>query len=164
MSLLNHSVFCLIRKKWVSALPEEKVRQRLVREMVEELGYPIGAIALEKSLSELPHLSTVRSLPKRRADLIVFSKDLHLSHPFYPLLLVECKAVSLTPKVLRQVVGYNQFVGACFIGVVSPSTSVFGWFEPNQPELSFFDTLPRYESLLSLAKSRACHQLINGIS
>lgn len=141
-------LFCSIRKKWVNSLPEEKVRQRLIYDMIHRLGYPPGLIVLEKKLSTLPHLSKTPSVPNRRADLIVFAKNLHPADLLSPLLLVECKAIPLTPSVLRQIVGYNQFVGACFIGVVNASQFLLGWFEPSQKEFSFLNELPSYESLL----------------
>lgn len=121
--------------------------------MIDRLGYPPGIIALEKSLSSLPHLSGTPSVPKRRADLIVFGKNLHSAHSLFPLLLIECKAIPLTPAVLRQIVGYNQFVGARFIGVANESGFFLGWFEPSQRQFSFINELPSYESLLSRAQN-----------
>ena len=50
------SLFCPLRKIWVAALPEEKIRQALIQKMTQHLGYPLGNIALEKSLDQLPHL------------------------------------------------------------------------------------------------------------
>jgi len=103
------------------ALPEEKVRQALIYEMTQNLGYPMGNFALETNLAYLPHLqNTKRIPPRRRADVVVFASGLHPEHPFYPLLLIECKAVFLTKKAWRQMVGYNQFVGACFVAGVDP--------------------------------------------
>jgi hypothetical protein len=115
------SLFCPVRKKWVRALPEERVRQALIHDMTQHLGYPIGNMALETTLAHLPHLRSKKIVPpQRRADLVVFAHGLHPKHSFYPLLLVECKAAPLTKKAWRQMVGYNQFVGAYFIAVVTP--------------------------------------------
>lgn len=145
---MQNSLFCLIRKTWVAALPEEQVRQALIHEMTQHLGYPLKSLILEKELDQLPHIQPHLSLPKRRADLIVLVKDLHPQHPFYPLLLVECKAVPLANKVLRQIVGYNQFVGAPFIAVVNQTQSYFGWYHREKKDFMFQQGFIPYDVLL----------------
>jgi hypothetical protein len=142
------SLFCPLRKVWVTALPEERVRQSLIQKMTLSLGYPLGNIALEKSLDQLPHLQAITSLPKRRADLIVFAKDLHPQHSLYPLLLVECKAIPFTPKVLRQIVGYNQFVGAPFIAAVNQTHTYLGYYHPRYQDFIFQEGLLPYTVLI----------------
>ena len=66
------------RKKWVAKTPEELIRQFLIGQMIEKLDYPKSLIAVEKELSQLPQLAvpitSKDQLPKRRADIIVFSK------------------------------------------------------------------------------------------
>lgn len=94
-------------------LPEERVRQRLYRHLVEELGYPPSLIALEVELKDLPHLFGV-PVPKRRLDLLCLEKV-----SMRPLLLVECKAVKLTQKALDQLLGYNYFVEARYLALVN---------------------------------------------
>lgn len=149
---MTNFLFCPLRKTWVSDLPEERVRQSLIQDMTERLGYPANSIALEKSLGQLPHLEAHPfSLPKRRADLIVFVKDLHPQYPFYPLLLIECKAVHLTPKVLRQLVGYNHFVNAYFIAAVNQSDTFLGCYHPEYKDFKFQKGLLSYEELLKSA-------------
>lgn len=145
------SLFCPLRKIWVAALPEEKIRQALIQEMTQRLGYPLRSLALEKSLSQLPHLQAKASLPRRRADLIVFAKDLHPQHPFYPLLLIECKAIPLTDKVLRQIIGYNQFVGAYFIAAVNQTNTYLGWYDAQRQDFCFQEGLLSYDLLLKKA-------------
>lgn len=146
--LESESLFCPLRKKWVAALPEEKVRQALIQRMHFELGYPLGTIALEKALNQLPHLQHTSSLPKRRADLIVLARGVHPQHALYPLLLIECKAVPLSEKTLRQIIGYNQFVGAPFIAAVNQAQTLFGWYEQEKGDFAFQERLLPYETLL----------------
>lgn len=145
---MSDLLFCPIRQNWVASLPEEKVRQSLIREMIDNLGYPQNSIAIEKSLDQLPHLLSKSSLPKRRADLIVFAKDLHAKHPFYPLLLVECKAVPITDRTLRQIAGYNHFVGAHFIAIVNQTHTYLGYDDPKSQEYKFFSKLMPFNELL----------------
>lgn len=146
---MSDSFFCPIRKTEVLLLPEERVRQVLIQDMIQNLGYPIENIVLEKTLAKLPHLQGHLSLPKRRTDLIVFAQGIHKEHPFYPLLLVECKAVPLTEEVLRQIVGYNQYVGAPFVTVVNQTKRYTGWYHSKECDFLFQEGLPTYNSLLS---------------
>ena len=145
---MSDSIFCSIRKKWVKALPEERVRQALIQEMTQRLGYPFNALILEKNLDQLPHLHLTTPPPKRRADLIVIGNAFHSEHPFYPLLLVECKAVPITEKTFRQVIGYNQFVGAPFIAVVNETKSFFGMIQKESGQFEFKEGFFSYEMLL----------------
>lgn len=149
---MTEPLFCSLRKLWVAPLPEEKIRQALVQKMIQELGYPQGSVALEKSLHQLPHLQSKAALPNRRADIIVFAKNLHLHHPFYPLLLIECKATPLTHKVLRQIIGYNQFVEAYFIAAVNQTTLQLGWYDRPSHDYCFEEGLPSYDELIYRAR------------
>jgi Type I restriction enzyme R protein N terminus (HSDR_N) len=150
---MRDSLFCPLRKVWVAALPEEKVRQALIHEMTYQLGYPMSSLALEKGLSRLPHVLPKSPLPRRRADLIVFAKDLHPQYVFYPLLLVECKSVALTNKVLRQLIGYNQFVRAYFIAAVNQTQRYLGYFHHEYQDFIFHEGLLTYQDLLKLGRS-----------
>lgn len=106
----SNSSRCLIRKKWVANTPEEGVRQRLIQQMIG-LGYPKGLIAVEKKIGE------------RRFDLVCFTKEMT------PLLLVECKAETLTEAAMRQALGYNAMVKAPFICLASVTEIKTFWQE-----------------------------------
>lgn len=96
-------VFDVVRSQWVTATPEEIIRQQWLQKMIQELGYPKEYIAVEK---EIPPL-------QRRLDILVYSRA------FQPLLLVECKAETLTPSALDQVIGYNATVQAPYLALVN---------------------------------------------
>ena len=149
---MTDPLFCPIRKKWVAALPEEKIRQALIDEMIHRLNYPTGSLALEKALHQLPHLCDHPSLPKRRSDLIVLTKNIHPHYPFYPLLLVEFKAIPLSQNVLRQIIGYNQFVKAYFIAVVNQTESCTGWYDRRLKDYRFQNEFFSYDRLLAQLK------------
>ncbi|MFS8563605.1 MAG: hypothetical protein LVR00_04480 [Rhabdochlamydiaceae bacterium] len=55
--------------------------------------------------------------------------------------MIECKAISLTSQALQQVLGYNMFVGALYVAVVSKKEVLFldGTQESN--------CMPSYEQL-----------------
>ena len=96
-------------------LPEERVRHDLINDLTGRLGFPKHLIVIEKEISQLPHLQG-KKLPKRRIDLVCFTQKGDLLHP---LLLVECKAIHLSEKVLQQVLGYNYYVQADFVAIAN---------------------------------------------
>lgn len=98
-------------------LPEERVRRRLLRVLVEELGYPKSRIVIEKELALLPHLQGC-IVPKRRLDLLVYDQE------FCPLIVFECKAKDVTQAALEQVLGYNHVIGAPFVSVVGEENAL----------------------------------------
>ena len=147
----TQTLFCSIRKEWVAALPEEMVRQRMLVYMIEQMGFPASLIAVEQSLRLLPHLSTIdrRRVPNRRADIICFAKDLTSSAPLYPLLIVECKAIKLAPRMINQVVGYNHFIGSCFLSLANHEEIRTGWYDAEKGDYSFVNFLPSYDALVA---------------
>ncbi|WP_068467167.1 type I restriction enzyme HsdR N-terminal domain-containing protein [Candidatus Protochlamydia phocaeensis] len=148
-------LFCLLRKKWIAATPEEKIRQNFVLSLTQQLGYPLGCLAMEKSLSQMPHLQHLSqsSLPNRRTDIIVFAQGLHPHYAYYPLLLIECKAVPLNAKVMRQIVGYNRYLQAYFLALVNQNENLFGWYDADLNDFSFRAGVPPYVVLLQQAQS-----------
>lgn len=145
---MSESLYCPIRKIWVAPLPEECIRQRLLAHMIENLGFPSAHIVVEKGLRQMPHLALGgQDIPTRRADIVCFSQGIHPKHALYPLLLVECKAVPLTNKVLNQVAGYNHFLQAHFIAVMNENEIRTGWFDRQQGAYSFINELPDYQTL-----------------
>lgn len=127
-------------------LPEEIVRQRLLALMIEKLGYPKSLIAVEKELFLLPYLKE-KKLPLRRADILVFGKNIHPVHSLYPLLMIECKKAKLTESALEQAVGYNYYVQAYFVAVAGKH-EVKLVFSDGSRKLDF---LPAYQELLQAA-------------
>jgi Type I restriction enzyme R protein N terminus (HSDR_N) len=104
---------------------------------------------IEKGLAQMPHLALApQKLPERRADLVFFAKGIHHLHDLYPLLLVECKAVKLTPKVINQVTSYNHYLQAYFVAVVNQEKVLTGWYDPSERRYRFVEGLPPYSELL----------------
>lgn len=134
----------------MSATPEERIRQQLLHHMMGQLGYPASLLVVEKELTALPHLAlNPVQLPSRRADLLCFAKDIAPQQELYPLLLVECKAVPITSRMISQVTGYNHFVKAYFIAIVNGEEMRTGWYDQAQGEYLFVSFLPAYQELLS---------------
>ncbi|HEY4255243.1 MAG TPA: type I restriction enzyme HsdR N-terminal domain-containing protein [Chlamydiales bacterium] len=126
-----------IRKKSVADTPEERVRQALLRQMVEVLAFPKGLIAVEKKL-----------LSQRRADIIVFRRQ---GEGLTPLVVIECKAEDLDEEAIRQVVGYNTLLAAPFLCVAHQGGIQTFWKEGGA--LRSIGFLPPYTQLLQRVAS-----------
>ena len=124
-------------------LPEERVRQKCLLDLLS-LGYPKSHIGVEIAVERLS--------PKkighfgRRIDLVCFYKKGTL---FLPLLLIECKAVKDDEKAFRQLSGYNEKIGAPFLGVANEIFTLY-WREAGKQKTASF--LPRYEELIQACK------------
>ena len=124
--------------------PEERIRENLIGRMVRFFGFPKGLISVERCLSSLPHLQGKR-VSQRRFDIICFA---NLQSLFCPLLMIECKAISLSQGALEQVLGYNHYVGAFFVAIANEDQCIL-----TDKEAKYFsnDLLP-YQQLVYEAK------------
>ncbi len=138
-------VYDPFRKSWVAATPEEIVRQQLLHRMTSKLGYPLELLVIERELSQMPHLQNIENLPKRRIDLACFMKQ---GDQLLPLLMIECKAVPLTNQVKEQVIGYNHYMRAPYVGIANQKDVLTGSFNSQTQEYQFYKQLPPYESLV----------------
>lgn len=132
-----------------SLLPEERIRQALIKKMVEERGFPRSLLVVEKKLSELPHLKNGSHLPNRRLDLCAYYNDGEVLHP---LLLVECKEGNIGEKALDQVVGYNDFVQAPYLGLAGKNGFFLGSYDTKEERYFFKPHLPTYQELITWLK------------
>ncbi len=128
-------------------LPEERVREDLLVKL-KSLGFPLHQIVCERALSSLEHIDKRKDLPKRRLDLLCYGRDIHPIHTYYPLLMVECKAVAIDKRAFAQVVGYNYHVESYFIAVVNQHQSYTGWYDEKKNEYQFVEGLFSYRELV----------------
>lgn len=142
-------VYDEIRKLWVFATPEEKVRQTLIKKMVYTLSYPRELLSVERSLADLCGVSAHKKIPNRRVDIISFAKS---SSMLSPLLVIECKESSaLMQEALNQVQGYNYFIKAPFIAVAYPEGESFGYL--TQEGFAYLPYIPSYKDLISAVQN-----------
>lgn len=113
-SKAGHSIFDVIRKKYVRLTPEEWVRQHFLHYLTDHLAYPRALVKLEQGVkyNRLQH----------RADILVYDRSAK------PLLLVECKAphVPLNHDTWSQVARYNAQVNAQLL-VMTNGLQHFCW-------------------------------------
>ncbi len=149
----QQKIYCAGRKSWVVSTPEEIVRQRLLSELTTSLGFPTNHIVLEKSVRQMPHLSLHhQKIPDRRVDIACFAKGIHKDHDLYPLLIIECKSVKLSSKVISQVKGYNHFIKAHFIAIANEIEIQFGFYDSAISDYSFLPYIPHYQDLINSLK------------
>ncbi|MFI3321559.1 MAG: type I restriction enzyme HsdR N-terminal domain-containing protein [Rikenellaceae bacterium] len=105
-------LFCLIRKRFIVATPEEFVRQKTIIELVR-LGYSPLQIGIEIGF-------TIAGGKQLRADLVVYDSSAK------PLILVECKArdIVITQEVFRQASKYNAHFRARYILLTNSAQSL----------------------------------------
>lgn len=138
-----------IRKLWVTATPEEVVRQKLIKKMLLQLSYPRELLSIERSLKDLCQKTSHKKIPTRRVDIASFA---NLSSKVIPLLVIECKETkSLELDALAQVQGYNHFIGAPFIAVAYPEGETFGYL--TRQGFSYLSYLPAYQELLEAVQN-----------
>jgi hypothetical protein len=137
-------LLCSLRKAWVSATPEEFVRQETLNHLLH-LGFPHSLIAVEKELKTLVPIS-VEPIPDRRADIICYANlgDTGMR----PLLLIECKAVPISAKEMRQVIGYNHHLKAAFIALTNQNVKKLGWYDRQMADYTFVDYFPTFSELV----------------
>ena len=125
-----------IRRRSVTATPEEIVRQKLLHMMLDCLGYPKGLIAVEKEIGNA----------RRRVDVICYA--IH-STDLSPLLLIECKAHDCTVEAREQAFGYNASLQAPFLCIAGKTQIHTLWLNNNK--IVSVPFLPPYRDLLEMS-------------
>lgn len=145
-------VYDPIRKGWFEAHPEEVIRQKWIEVMIHHLGFTSTLLSVEKALHQLPHRHTISSeIPQRRIDLMAYYLD--EQKDLKPLLLIECKAIALNSKALKQLMGYHQVIRSPFVALANEDEIKLAYYDSTgYQELSF---LPDYNQLIQAASSKS---------
>lgn len=125
-------IFDFLRKKWLVLTPEEWVRQNWLKLLVEELNYPPSIIQIESGLTLHER--------KKRSDVLIYKNSV-------PILLIECKAPSVTvsAETIIQANNYNQVYKAKYMVLTNGLKHyVLKRTEDRWEELKM---LPSYENL-----------------
>lgn len=123
-------VFDTIRKKWLLLTPEEKIRQQVVKYLVDEKKIPKSLIALEKTI-------TINNLTKR-FDILVYKES-------KPWLLIECKEpnVTLNDATLQQILNYNHVLQVKYFAITNGQDLLVWSVETNHCIL--MDDIPNWK-------------------
>lgn len=129
-------VFDVFRRRWVRLTPEERVRQTLLRWLVDNCGVPAGRVAVEQSI--------MVNGTKKRCDAVIYDTGMR------PLVIVECKApeVRLTQKAFDQAAVYNSVLGVPYLLLSNGTTHFFCKVDIAERRYMQFDNFPQYGDLL----------------
>lgn len=129
-------IFDIIRKKYVTATPEEYVRQHFVNWMINSLHYPPAIMANEVGI----HVGETQ----RRCDTVVFSSD------GTPLMIVEYKApdVTLNQDVFDQIARYNMALHARYLVVSNGMRHYCCVMDYDNDSYQFIPLVPDYSQLV----------------
>lgn len=131
-----HTIFDIIRRKYVKLTPEEWVRQNFIRYLINEGGYPQGLIGVEMVFPF--------NKIKKRVDILIHDRQCR------PIMIVECKApdVPINEKVFDQIVCYNMGIKVPYLIVTNGIDHYACKIDPETNRYGFLMLIPLYEELL----------------
>lgn len=139
-------IFDPIREIFILVTPEEIIRQKFVRYLIDELKVPKSKIELEVPMSHF------KKGALGRADIVVYGENEEMCN--IPIIIIECKApnIHLVDEVWFQAYKYDHILGAGYI-IISNGSATYGaaWDEENK-EYYFLEYLPQYKELLKEKK------------
>lgn len=136
----GHWLWIPLRKEWrdVSAKPEEIVRQRFVRTLVEHYGYSLDQMDQEQR-AQHGHRSP-------RADIVVWQSVDDRTNKRFPVLVVECKTdtIEIQEKDYYQAASYTVASGCeIFIATNQRHTAVFKLVARTPGEFVAINEIPK---------------------
>lgn len=136
-------LFDLIREILIVETPEEIIRQKFVRYLIEELKVPKSKIEIEVPMTHF------KKGARGRADIVVYGENKEGDN--IPIILIECKApnVPLIDEVWFQAYNYDDILGADFIIITNGNYTYGAVWDKEDEEYYFVEELPSYQQLLS---------------
>lgn len=87
----NKEIYAPLKSKWLVMKPEEEVRQKYICRLVDSYGYSLDQMDQEIQVS-----NSQRGQGAARADIVIWRSKEDKESKKYPLIVVECKAESVT--------------------------------------------------------------------
>lgn len=87
----DKEIYASLKSKWLVMKPEEEVRQKYICRLVDSYGYSLDQMDQEIQVS-----NSQRGQGAARADIVVWRSKEDKESKKYPLIVVECKAESVT--------------------------------------------------------------------
>lgn len=87
----DKEIYAPLKSKWLVMKPEEEVRQKYICRLVDSYGYSLDQMDQEIQVS-----NSQRGQGAARADIVVWRSKEDKESKKYPLIVVECKAESVT--------------------------------------------------------------------
>lgn len=128
-------VLDIFRKKYVMLTPEEEVRQRFARYLMEEKGYPASLMMTEFALKLNEMI--------RRCDILVHKPA------GKPSVLIECKApeVKISNATFDQVARYNMVFRVKYLMVTNGLKHYCCYLDFETRKVNFLEQIPCYTDL-----------------
>ncbi|MDO4439771.1 MAG: type I restriction enzyme HsdR N-terminal domain-containing protein [Eubacteriales bacterium] len=132
------------RKKLILKTPEEVVRQRMLRYLVDTIKVPEIMLQVEMLLSKYGIDS------KRRADIVI-ERYISDEEMISPLAVVECKApdVMLGEDAINQVFDYAEKLDAVYIIVTNGMDLMVAKYDYENDAYIDLEKVPTYEEMLA---------------
>lgn len=107
----NGKIFCPLTNSWHIETPEEKVRQKYIKKLVDDYGY-----SLEQMAQEIKVNNSQRGQGKARADIVIWKSKKDKDESKAAFIVVECKAENVRIREEDYYQGYNyaSWAGASF--------------------------------------------------
>ena len=107
----DKEIFAPLKDKWLANKPEEEVRQKYICRLVDNYNY-----SLEQMAQEIQVTNSQRGQGAARADIVVWKNKEDKASSKSPIIVVECKAESITIHEADYFQGYNyaSWAGADF--------------------------------------------------
>jgi hypothetical protein len=104
-------IFDIIRKKNVVLIPEEWVRQHIIKFLIEN-NYPASLISVERQLKF--------NQLKKRFDILVYDNQAK------PIMLIECKAphIDISLSTLQQISQYQKIQKAEYLVITNGLSNI----------------------------------------
>lgn len=130
-------IFDPIRKKDIVLLPEELVRQLLLRYLLEDRKYSKNLIKVEKAININNQM--------KRFDLVIYDNNAK------PKILVECKRPEekINQNVFNQISTYNLALQADYMVVTNGVSTYCCRMDYENNTYDFLDSLPTKETLVN---------------
>lgn len=111
IQIKDNKIFAPLKDKWLVLKPEEEVRQKYICRLVNNYGYSIEQMAQEMQVT-----NSQRGQGAARADIVIWRNKEDKIGNKHPLIVVECKAESVTihKEDYYQGMNYASWVHADF--------------------------------------------------
>ena len=102
VQIRDNKIYAPLKDKWLVFKPEEEVRQKYICRLVNNYGF-----AIEQMTQELQVNNSQRGQGMARADIVVWKNAEDKQNSKSPIIIVECKAESVTIHEEDYFQGYN---------------------------------------------------------
>jgi hypothetical protein len=135
---LDNTYLCNVRKRLITATPEEEIRQSIINYLVSEKGYPLQNISIEIPMTHFPKGKG----KKGRADIVISDNDENT------LCIIECKESNeyLTDNVLDQILKYDEVIDSENLCIAIGNR--FWFLMKNGDELLTLTEFPSFKTLM----------------